>query len=173
MVSLLPGARARRRAYIAGSSMPAMTAKPQYAVNEKRPRQQWFGPVRLPPHQCYTCVAFGREKTMNSRSTLSGVVAGISLLCVSTMLLSPRLNATENSSGDQGLTSTTMTDDCASCSVDAGTASSAFWVVAYTGPNCTGIAIPMPWQAALAACLLGLVGSIELFPIIVPCINCP
>lgn len=110
---------------------------------------------------------------MHSRIINSGiVVAGISLLCVSAMLLSPRLYASESSLAEEA-SSIQSTVECASCSIDPEVAADGIWVAAYTRRGCTGVAIPMPWYAALAACLTGVVKSIKLLPIIGPCINCP
>lgn len=109
-----------------------------------------------------------------SRTLLSSVVAGFGVLCVCVMLLSPPLHAAEHSSEETGgAPAAAVTGDCASCSIDAGATPSALWVATYTRPGCTGIAIPMPWHAALAACLLGIVDSIKLFPFFGPCVNCP
>lgn len=117
---------------------------------------------------------------------IKNAIVAFGFFCVSIMLLTPRLNAIENSSAGQGLPISLMANDYECRAVNLNTAASADGVgptsvgstyMLYRGylssTNCSGTGIPGDIIGLTLFCTLGIIGSFH-FPL-VPwvCWYCP
>lgn len=108
----------------------------------------------------------------------------LGLFCLAVAPLSPRLNAIENSWGNEGRMTSAMLPNAPSCAAQVfsasgaeglapdATADSATLVSVYSSTNCSGSSLILPWQVAMGLCLIGMIGSFELLPFLGPCVQC-